>query len=363
MLKEKSWKYNLKAKTENVSWKWFRMKLPHGKIPVDLLNEVVFKHLGIDRREVVLGPSAGIDGAIIEAGDRSLIFSMDPITGALERIGWLAVNVNANDVATFGVEPAVLFSCILLPEDADRKTVETICVQMDKAARKLGIAIAGGHCEVTPGLPTPIVVGCTFGIARKGKYVTAGGANNGDKLILTKSAGIEGTTILASDREEQLRRVMSKVLLKRAKQFYKQISVVRDARIAFKTGGVHAMHDPTEGGVTGAIHEMADASRLGVKVFQEKIRIEPETARICKFYRIDPLQLIASGSLLIAVQPEFSEDVVWALKKKSIAAEIIGEFLPSPKTRLIIRKSGKVEDLARPVADHLWRALQSMPTG
>jgi hydrogenase expression/formation protein HypE len=337
------------------------MKLPYGKIPVNLLKEIVFKNLGIQRSEVLLGPSAGIDGAVVEVGNRSLIISMDPITGALERIGWLAVNVNANDIATFGVEPAFLFSCILLPESADRKIVETICVQMDKAARKLGIAIAGGHCEVTPRLTNPIVVGCAVGIAENGKYVTAKEARNGDKLVLTKSAGIEGTAILASDRENQLEKVLTTSMLRNAKQFYDRISIVKDATTAYETGGVHAMHDPTEGGVAGAIHEMADASNLGVKIFQERIRVEPETLKICKFFRIDPLQLIASGSLLIAADRQMTEIIVKTLKRNGIDAEVIGEFLSSRNERLITLRDGKVENLARPTADHLWKALQGQP--
>jgi hydrogenase maturation factor len=333
------------------------MKLPLGKIPIDLLKEVVFKNLGVKRGEVVLGPAAGFDGAVINMTDKSLIVSMDPITGAIERIGWLAVNINANDVATFGVEPEFFFSCILLPENANRKIVETICVQMDKAAKKLGIAIAGGHCEVTPGLTNPIVVGCTTGITEKGNYVTAGGAKPGDKLILTKSAGIEGTAILAADREEQLKKALSSTMLQNAKKFYDQISVVKEATLTFKTGGVNAMHDPTEGGVAGGIHEMADASNLGVKVFEEKIRIRSETVKICEFFRIDPLQLIASGSLLIAVKRNFADKVVKVLEKNEIAATIIGEFLSSSEKRFIIRRDGGLEKLVRPVSDHLWLAL------
>jgi hydrogenase maturation factor len=338
------------------------MKLSPGKIPANLLREVVFKNLGAERAEVVLGPSLGIDGAVIEVGSHSAIVSMDPITGAMEQIGWLAVNVNANDVATFGVEPAFFFSCILLPKDAGKRTVEKICVQMNDAAREMGISIAGGHCEVTPDLASPIVVGCMMGITEKKKYVTAGGAKSGDRLILTKSAGIEGTAILASDREEQLEKALSIETLKKAKQFYRRISVVKDALTAFKSGGVHAMHDPTEGGVAGAIHEMADASKLGVKVYSERIKVEPETMEICKFYGIDPLQLIASGSLLIAAEPASAEKIEKTLRKNMIHAEIIGEFLPSPNKRLIVDDNGKTRALVRPVADQLWQALGSQPT-
>lgn len=326
------------------------------------MKEVVFKNLGAKRNEVVLGPSAGIDGTVIDVGKKSLVVSMDPITGAIERIGWLAVNINANDVATFGVEPAFLLSCILLPEDADKEIVEMISTQMNKAARDLDIAIVGGHCETTPGLRNPIVVGCTMGITARGGYVTAGDAKPGDMLMLTKSVGIEGTAILASDRETQLRKALDARILRNAKEFYKQISVVKDALTAFKTGGVHAMHDPTEGGIAGGIHEMSDASSLGVKILEEKIRVQPETANICKFFQIDPLQLIASGSLLIAVKPSFAEKVMNALKQNKVEANVIGEFLSSPKKRLIVHRNGKREELIRPITDHLWRALKNPPT-
>jgi len=333
------------------------LSLPFGKIPVDILKEVVFKNLGVKRKEVVLGPSAGFDGAIIDVMDKSLIVSMDPITGAIERIGWLAVNINANDVATFGVEPEFFFSCILLPENVDRKTVETICVQMDKAAKDLGIAIVGGHCEVTPGLANPIVVGCTMGITEKGNYVTAGGAKPGDKLILTKSAGIEGTAILAADRENQLKKTVDASVLENAKKFFNQISVVKDAITAFKTGGVHAMHDPTEGGVAGGIHEMADASNLGVKVFEEKIPVQPETAKICEFFKINPLQLISSGALLISANPEFANKIIESLEQQKIHAPIIGKFLKDPHDRILITRNGELQRFPRPSSDSLWFAL------
>lgn len=334
------------------------MRLPLGKVPTEILKKIVFKNLGAKRQEVILGPSAGFDGAVVDFAEKSLIVSMDPITGAVERIGWLAVNVNANDVATFGVEPAFFASCILLPENASEQTVEIICSQMDKASKKLGMAIIGGHCEVTPGFTNPIVVGCAMGVADKGKYVTAGGAKPGDKLILTKSAGVEGTAILATERYQMLLgNGFSESLLKSAQRFFERISVVKDAILAFKTGGVDAMHDPTEGGVLGGIHEMADASNLGVKVFEEKIPVARETFEICKFFGIDPLQLISSGALLIASKREYTEKIVEELRKNRVEASVIGEFLASPKQRLLIRKNAVIEALPRPHSDHLWLAL------
>ena len=333
------------------------MKLPPGKIPIDILKEVVFKNLGTERSEVILGPAAGVDGAILDVGNKNAIVSMDPITGAVERIGWEAININANDVATFGVQPAFFFSCLLLPENADSKIVEIISAQMHRAAKELGIAIVGGHAESTPGLINPIVVGCVMGLTEKGKYVTAAGAKTGDKLILTKSAGIEGTAILATDREEQLKKVLNPTILESAKDFYNQISVVKDALTAYKVGGVHAMHDPTEGGILNGIHEMADAASLGIRVFEEKITVEPETAKICRYYEIDPLQLISSGALLIAAEPQEADQIVDALYQEHIYADVIGEFNPNLNKRILIHKNDSAEMLPRPISDHIWFAL------
>ena len=333
------------------------MKLPPGKIPIDILKDVVFKNLGAVRPEVILGPKAGVDGAVLNCGAKDAIVSMDPITGAVERIGWEAININANDIATFGVQPAFFFSCIMLPENADSKIIETISTQMNAAAKELGIAIVGGHCEVTPGIANPIVVGCIMGLTERGKYVTAAGAKAGDKLILTKTAGIEGTAILATDREEQLKKAFPPALLESAKGFYSQISVVKDALTAYAAGGVHAMHDPTEGGILNGVHELADAPGLGVRVFEDKITVEPETAKICRFYEIDPLQLISSGALLITADPDAADHIVDCLCKQHIYADVIGEFNPNPSKRILMRKDGSAEMLPRPASDHLWIAL------
>lgn len=334
------------------------MKLPPGKIPVELLNKIVFKNLGAFRKEVVVGPKTGIDGAVLKIGDKNIIVSMDPVTGAIEKIGWLAVNVNANDVATFGVEPAFMFSCILLPENSDSKLIDKISSQINKAAKKIGISVVGGHCESTIGLGNPVVIGCIIGFTDNQNYITAANAKPGDKIILTKSAGIEGTAILASDKEELLNKKININQITKAKNFYKEISVVREALIAYKTGGVNAMHDPTEGGIIGGIHEMADASKLGVKIYKDKIPVRIETAKICKIFKINPLKLISSGALLISTNPKHSKKVLNRLNQEGIQATIIGEFLPNSNQRIFKLKNNKELTLKRSKSDHLWKALQ-----
>jgi hydrogenase maturation factor len=332
--------------------------LPPGKAPADVLQGIVFKNLGSERKEVVLGPHVGVDGAIVEVDNKAMITSIDPITGALERIGWLAVNVNANDIATFGIRPTLFSSCILLPERTQEKTVETVCKQMNMAAKKLEIAIIGGHCETTPGITHPIVIGSAVGITEKNRYVTSSGAKAGDTLILTKGVGVEGTAILATDKQKLLKGRFSDAFLRRASDFFSRISVVEDAVLAFERGGVTAMHDPTEGGVAGGIHEIADASNVGVKVFDAKMPIPEETLEICKFFKIDPLRLISSGALLIAAKKDFANGVVETLEKSGIEAAIIGEFLKEQGKRVLVRKNGKEEPLVRPLSDHLWKALK-----
>jgi len=336
------------------------LKLPKGKVPAETLRKTVFRHLGVEREDVLLGPSLGEDGSIVKIGEKLLISAMDPITGATERIGWLAVHINANDVATFGVHPSFFSSCILLPENSTEDTVERISSQIGEAARSLDMAIIGGHSEITPDLNRPIIVGCAMGVAEDGKYVTSGGSKPGDKLILTKGAGIEGTAILASEAYDRLRKKMDESLLQSAVKFYDKISVVKDAVLAFNVGGVNAMHDPTEGGVVGGIHEMADAANLGVKVFVDKIPMARETLEICNHFHIDPLQLISSGALLISASPRSAEKILEELEAHNIQAAVIGEFLENPKERLLVSDGGATTELVRPLSDHLWIALERL---
>jgi len=328
-----------------------------GKVPTEVLQKIVFKHLGKKRNDVILGPSIGEDAAIVKVGKEVLAIAADPITGAEEWLGWLVVNVSANDVATCGVRPIWFTSCILLPKGSKEGLIEKICSQMDRAARRLNIAIIGGHCEITPGLEHPIVTGCSIGIAENGKYVTSSGAKTGNMIILTKGTGIEGTAILASDRRKELHKVFDESFLRKAERFFTKISVVKDALTAFQTGGVLAMHDPTEGGVAGGLHELADASNVGFQVYEEKILIPNETRKICAHFEIDPLQLISSGSLLIVAERKKTEEIVNKLSQNDVPASVIGEVTKPELERKIISRTGEKVKLVRPISDHLWTAL------
>ncbi len=333
------------------------MSLLLGKVPNKVLQEIVFRNLGAKRDDVVLNPSIGEDAAIVKAGNELVAVSSDPITGAEEWLGWLAVHVSANDVATRGVQPRWFNSIILLPKNSTNELVEKICTQMNKAANQLNIAIIGGHCEVTPGIEHPIVTGCAIGIVKEGKYVTCGGARIGDQIILTKGTGIEGTAILASDRRTELLKDFDENFLNQAENFFEQISVVKDALTAFKMGGISAMHDPTEGGVAGGLHELADAANIGFKVYEEKILVPEETHKICAHFNLDPLQLISSGSLLIVAKEEKTDKIINSLSKNNVKSSIIGEVTKPALGRNLLTKTGEKTELVKPVSDHLWKAL------
>ncbi|MFH0848858.1 MAG: AIR synthase family protein [archaeon] len=334
------------------------MGFPLGKIPPKPLVEIVYKYMGAKRSDVVLGPSHGEDAAIVRAGGQLFVLKCDPISGAVSRIGSLSVHVSANDIATRGVRPAWFLSCIMLPRGSREKVLRTICRQMGEAAEKIGVAIVGGHSEVTPGLDHPLIIGVAAGTVGRRGYVTCSGAKPGSKIILTKGAGIEGTAILASDRAKPLARVFGRELIKRSIRFFDRISVVEDAMIAFHRGSVLAMHDPTEGGVAGGLNELANASRTGFRVFEKAIEVAPETERICKFFRIDPLKLIGSGSLLVIATDNGAEGIVTQLGRRGISAAIIGDVLQNNTKRILVKKDGKEKKLPLPRADDLWTALE-----
>ncbi len=328
-----------------------------GKVPTEVLQKIVFRNLGAKRDDVALSPSIGEDAAIVKAGNEVLAVSSDPITGAEKWLGWLAVHVSANDVATRGVQPRWFNSIILLPNNSTPERIEKICTQMDKAATQLNVAIIGGHCEITPGIDHPIVTGCAIGVAEDRKYVTSSGAQIGNNIILTKGTGIEGTAILASDRSIELLDVFEKSFLEKAESYFEKISVVKDAITAFKTGGVSAMHDPTEGGLAGALHELADAAKVGFNVYEKKIFVPEETRKICKHFDIDPFQLISSGSLLIIAEEEKKDEILDNLSRNDVQASVIGEVTKPKSGRNLITKTGIKTELVRPINDHLWKAL------
>jgi len=334
--------------------------MPHmrtGKVPPKILEECVFSYLGASDPAVIYGPGIGRDAALLQIGRHVTVATTDPITGAMKNIGAYAIKICANDVATFGIRPRWFLATILLPEGAKPELLRTIMQSMHTAAKDLQIAIVGGHSEITLGLARPIIVGFMLGVAERGRYVTSSGAKPNNNLILTKGVGIEGTAILATDREYDLSRHLPSSLIKRAQMLFDKISVVDDGLKAMATGAVTAMHDPTEGGVTNGLHELADASNLGFIVNRSALTIHEETLRICNLLNLDPLNLIASGAMIIAVKASKTNEVISVLQKSGIQSSNIGKLVEDPSIRLIIEPDGSKITFPQPSEDALWQAL------
>ncbi len=331
--------------------------LPPGKVPPKILEKSVFPFLGAADSDVLHGPGIGRDAALVRVGRQVVVATTDPITGAVHNIGAYVINICANDVATFGIRPRWFLATILLPVNAESQLLEEIMTEMHSAAEDIAVSIIGGHTEVTPGLNRPIVIGFMLGLAKDGQYVTSAQAKADNSIILTKGVAIEGTAILATEREQVLQDKLGKSLVIRAQQYIQELSVVPEALKVISSGAVTAMHDPTEGGVANGLHELADASGLGFIVDRSKLVIRDETKKICAVFDINPLELIASGAMLITVDNKQASALVELLQDAGISASIIGRMVKDPTQRKIIDLDGSIKALIQPKEDAIWQAL------
>lgn len=334
--------------------------LPVGKLPLALLNEQIGRIRRADDR-VVLGPRIGEDAALIDFGDRFLVAKTDPITFATDRIGWYAVHITANDVAVMGAQPRWFLAALLLPEGrTDADLVAAIFADIAAAGEQLGVTLIGGHTEITAGLDRPIIVGQMLAEVEKARAVSKDQARVGDWILLTKGVAIEGTAVLARERDASLAQRVDASILERAKAYLVNpgISVVADALTACSVARVHAMHDPTEGGILGGLWELAAAASLGMHVVAERIPVLPETRILCQALGLDPLRLIASGALLIVAPPAECDRIIAALSERGTPVSIIGE-MKDPAYGTKIETNGHIEPFDPPERDEIARLFDS----
>ncbi len=301
---------------------------PVGKLDYRLLEKLLNLNPIKDPR-IIVGPGIGEDAAVIDFGKKYLVAKTDPITFTTHRIGWYAVNINANDIATMGATPKWFLATLLLPEGkTNAKLATQIFRDIIQATQALNITLCGGHTEISYKIDRPIVVGHMLGEVEKDKLVVNAHAKPGDDLLLTKGIAIEGTAIIAREKAVTIKKKFGDRFLKRAQAFIDKpgLSVVADALLANKAAQIHAMHDPTEGGLATGIMELAKASGTGVVIDAEKIPCYEETEQICKFFNIQPLGLIASGALLIALDPKDTKEVIAILAKNGIVCNAIGKL-------------------------------------
>jgi hydrogenase expression/formation protein HypE len=328
-----------------------------GKPPLEVL-ERLFADLPIRDPRVIMGPQIGEDAAVLDIGDRYLIAKVDPITFVAEEIGWYAVHINANDLAVRGARPAWFLMTLLLPEgQADEGLLADIFTQVRDACGAVGASLVGGHTEVTSGLDRPILAGTMLGEVEKDRLVTTAGARVGDAVLLSKGIAIEGASILAREFGELLReRGIDSGTLERAREFVRRpgISVLPDARAAVAASPVHAMHDPTEGGLATGLWELARAARVGLSLDRDAMAILAECRVLCEALGIDPLGLIASGALLLTCPKTAIARILTAWASQGIDGTVIGEVTP-PEEGCRLRWRGGEGPLPRFARDEVAR--------
>jgi hydrogenase expression/formation protein HypE len=329
-----------------------------GKLPVELLGPLLAAAPVIDER-VLIGPQIGVDCAVLDLGGRLLVLKSDPITFATAEIGWYLVQVNSNDIATTGALPRWLLLTMLLPEGRTTPALVTqIGEQVYAACREKGISVIGGHTEITYGLDRPILVGTLIGECERQNLVTPQGLTPGDQILLTKGVPIEGTAILAREFPQRLEGVLNQDELEAAQNFLFDpgLSVLHEAQTAQQAGRVTAMHDPTEGGLAGALWELAGAANCALVIDTTAVPIPAISARICAAFGLDPLATIASGALLLAAGPADAANIQAALVQEGTACAIIGHAVAGPPT--VWAGSGGVRHpLPRPDRDEITKVM------
>jgi hydrogenase maturation factor len=298
-----------------------------GKVPHRLLKRLL-SIVTKPGREVIVGPSVGEDAFAVGIGETTVVASTDPITFTTEHIGYYAVNVNANDVATMGARPRWFMATALVPPRTSNRVLAGLFSELDKACVDLGIRLCGGHTEVTSAVTRPVVIGAMIGTVLRRKLVRPGRARPGDTILITKRLAIEGTTIIAREKRKMVDRLLGPGRARRARRLLvlPGISVVREAMCAVDTTSVHAMHDPTEGGFIWGVRELCMATSLGAEIDLDVVPVYAETEKICDHFKINPLGLIASGSLLIVASRRSASRVAEAIRRLDIECTEIGHL-------------------------------------
>lgn len=325
-----------------------------GKLPESVLKRSVFKQLHTKREEVLLGAGVGEDCAAMKLdSDEIFVISTDPITGTAKDIGDLAVQITVNDLASAGAEPIGVMLTMLLPEDATEEELKHVMAQVESACEKNRIQVMGGHTEVTR-VVSQIVLSVTgVGKAKEDRLISTADVLPDMDILVTKWVGIEGTAILAKEKEQELSARYTKPFLEAAKGLDRYLSVLPEAATAVKSG-VAAMHDVTEGGIFGALWEMAEASGVGLEIDLKKIPLKQETVEICEYFGISPYELISSGSMLMAAKD--GDRLVMELQKEGIPAVIIGKATAGRDR--ILRNEDECRYLEPPKTDELYKVLK-----
>ena len=325
-----------------------------GKVPNELLEEIVFKNITHKREEVLVRASIGEDTAILDLKDELCVVSTDPITGATKELGALAIHISCNDIATRGAEPIAVLLTVLCPEGTSKEELDTLMSDAGRAAKEVNVEIIGGHTEVTDGVNRIILSTTVIGRMKRQKLMAYDEINLGDNLVMTKWIGLEGTHILAGELEEKLRSKMSQDDIEEAKSLGKYLSVVKEGMIGGKLG-VKYMHDITEGGIYGAVWEAGKAIGRGILLEGDKLPIKDVTNKLCAALEIDVKKLISSGSMIMVCGKDKTYELLETLQNDGIKATIIGTVI---QEGVFEKDKGRTVEIQSPGSDELYKALE-----
>lgn len=332
-----------------------------GKVNDDFFRKAILPETGASSPGVVVGPGMGVDAAILKLGDMYMAIAEDPIfpgpTTSPEDFGWIAVHIGASDVAVMGIKPQFMTYSLLVPPDTPEEYITRLVRSISVTARELDIAIVGGHTGFYGAVNVPTIGGITvWGMGRQ--YVTPAGARAGDAVIITKGAAIEAAALLGSEIGAMLRAAgIDGELVDRSAGRIREMTVVEDALLAAACGGVHAMHDATEGGLARGLWEVAEASGVGLRIQRSRVMVPPDVEAVCRHFQLNPYEVISEGTLVLAVAPEKAGDVLAAYEKAGIPAGLIGKVVPLSQARCWVEEDGREQDLLPPPVDHFWEAF------
>lgn len=326
-----------------------------GKLDSELLKELVFNNITFRRPEVITRPGIGEDCAVVDFGEYDCVLSTDPITGAVNEIGRLAIHISCNDIASNGVEPlGILLSC-MLPVGTSKEDVDQIMKQAAHESAKIGVEIIGGHTEITDAVNKPVIVSTAIGRGLRGSSQSAKDMKAGDYILVTKQAGMEGAGIIVSDHPDKVKDILSPDEMQQALKMLDQVSVVKEGLIAGEIG-TSGMHDITEGGVLGSVWEMCEVSDTGAEIWKEKIPVSDVTKKICDHFNIDWLRLISSGCMMIVASPDKKDLIMDRIQKSGIAISCIGRVRDKSFGRILI--DGHLNtDITPPDSDELYKVI------
>ena len=330
-----------------------------GKPSPTKLQALLKSSFGKPSNKLIVGPGPGLDAAILDIGNQQIMaIAEDPIFPApnlpLELMGWFTVHIGASDVAVTGIKPQYMTYTLLMPPESTKKEAAQIIGAISEAAAELEISIVGGHTGWYAAVTVPTVGGVTvWGTAPENRWISPGGAKDGDLILMTKGPSIEAAALLAVLYRDKLTGKINDETLNQLCARTNQITVVEDALIAFRTGGVHAMHDATEGGVLGGLWEMNAASGLPVTVDLDAVTVPDDILQLAKHLQFDPWQAISEGTLLAAVESDQVSAVMKAWEEAGIPSYILGRFdKGAPHNTL--KRDGKEQPIPEPEIDPFW---------